>query len=53
MARELRALCCALSSRQVPLFLQGLETEVGWITAFGVHPQYRRQGIGRRFSMRR
>jgi len=32
--------------RQVPLFLQGLEPEVGWITAFGVHPQHRRQGIG-------
>jgi len=34
--------------RQVPLFLQGLEPEIGWITAFGVHPQHRRQGIGRR-----
>ena len=34
-------------ARQVPLFLQGLEPEVGWITAFGVHPQHRRQGIGR------
>lgn len=33
--------------RQVPLFLQGLEPERGWITAFGVHPQRRRQGIGR------
>ncbi len=32
--------------RQVPLFLQGLEPERGWITAFGVHPQRRRQGIG-------
>lgn len=34
-------------ARQVPLFLQGLEPEVGWITAFGVHPAHRRVGIGR------
>ncbi len=34
-------------TRQVPLFLQGLEPEKGWITAFGVHPDYRRRGIGR------
>ncbi len=34
-------------ARQVPLFLQGLEPEVGWITAFGVHPDFRRRGIGR------
>jgi mycothiol synthase len=34
--------------RQVPLFLQGLEPERGWITAFGVHPAYRRQGIATR-----
>lgn len=33
--------------RKVPLFLQGLEPERGWITAFGVHPQRRREGIGR------
>jgi len=33
--------------RQVPLFSQGLEPDLGWITAFGVHPRYRRQGIGR------
>lgn len=33
--------------RQVPLFLQGLEPERGWITAFGVHPDRQRQGIGR------
>lgn len=33
-------------TRQVPLFLQGLEPERAWITAFGVHPAYRRQGIG-------
>lgn len=34
-------------TRQTPLFLQGLEPDVGWITAFGVHPERRRQGIGR------
>jgi ribosomal protein S18 acetylase RimI-like enzyme len=33
--------------RHVPLFLQGLETDRGWITAFGVHPAYRRQGVGK------
>ena len=33
--------------RQVPLFLQGLEPELGWVTAFGVHPAYRRQGLAR------
>jgi mycothiol synthase len=43
---ELRGFVLSLT-RQVPLFLQGLEPEVGWITAFGVHPQHRRQGIGR------
>lgn len=35
-------------ARQVPLFLQGLEPELGWITAFGVHPAQRRRGVGRR-----
>jgi len=34
-------------TRQVPLFLQGLEPEKAWITAFGVHPAYQRRGIGR------
>jgi len=34
-------------ARAVPLFLQGLEPENAWITAFGVDPQFRRQGIGR------
>ncbi len=34
-------------ARQVPQFLDGLEPERGWITAFGVHPERRRQGIGR------
>ena len=33
-------------TRQVPLFLQGLEPDNAWITAFGVHPDYRQQGIG-------
>jgi ribosomal protein S18 acetylase RimI-like enzyme len=34
-------------TRQVPLFLQGLEPDQAWITAFGVLPDYRRRGIGR------
>lgn len=38
------ALCLA---RQVPYFLQGLDPAEAWITAFGVHPDYRRRGIGR------
>ena len=33
--------------RQVPLFLQGLEPELAWITAFGVRPAWQRQGVGR------
>ncbi len=33
-------------TRQVPLFLQGLEPDNAWITAFGVHPDYQRRGIG-------
>ncbi len=33
-------------TRQVPYFLQGLDEAEAWITAFGVHPAYRRQGIG-------
>ncbi len=32
-------------TRQVPLFLQGLEADQAWITAFGVLPAYRRRGI--------
>jgi len=43
---ELRGFVLSIA-RQVPLFLQGLESEASWITAFGVHPQHRRQGIGR------
>ncbi|MBN2470236.1 MAG: GNAT family N-acetyltransferase [Anaerolineae bacterium] len=34
-------------TRQVPLFLQGLEPGSAWITAFGVHPDYQRRGIAR------
>ncbi len=33
-------------TRRVPLYGQGLEPELGWITAFGVAPGRRRQGIG-------
>lgn len=33
-------------TRQVPLYLHGLEPEHAWITAFGVKPEYRRQQIG-------
>lgn len=33
-------------SRQVPQFLDGLEPANAWITAFGVHPEFRHQGIG-------
>lgn len=32
--------------RRIPLFGSDLETERGWITAFGVAPQWRRRGIG-------
>lgn len=34
-------------ARQVPLFLQGLEPGLAWITAFGVRPAWQRQGVGR------
>ncbi len=34
-------------ARQVPQFLDGLQPETGWITAFGVAPDLRRRGIGR------
>ena len=33
-------------TRQVPLFLQGLEPDEAWITAFGILPEYQRRGIG-------
>ena len=32
--------------RQVPLYLHGLDPDNAWITAFGVHPEFRHQGIG-------
>lgn len=35
-------------TRQTPLFLEGLEPERAWITAFGVHPDFLRQGIATR-----
>lgn len=34
-------------TRQVPQFLDGLEPERAWITAFGVDAEHRRQGVGR------
>jgi mycothiol synthase len=34
-------------TRQTPLFLQGLEPDKAWITAFGVDPAYQRRRIGR------
>ena len=37
---------CLAIRRRVPHFLDGLQTERGWITAFGVVPEVRRQGIG-------
>lgn len=39
-------------TRQVPLYLQGMEPEHAWITAFGVHPDYRRQKIGTQLFQR-
>jgi mycothiol synthase len=47
---ELRGFVLSLV-RQVPLFLQGLEPEQGWITAFGVSPEHRRRDIGRRLFL--
>ena len=34
-------------TRQVPLSSQGLEPEKAWITAFGVHPEHQKRGIGK------
>lgn len=36
-------LCLA---RQVPYFLQGMDSDEAWITAFGVLPEYQGRGIG-------
>lgn len=33
-------------TRQVPFFEDGLQPEEAWITAFGVHPEWRRRGFG-------
>lgn len=33
-------------TRQVPQFLDGLQPDQSWITAFGVHPDFRCQGVG-------
>jgi ribosomal protein S18 acetylase RimI-like enzyme len=35
-------------ARQVPLFLQGLEPDLAWITAFGVQPAWQRRGVGQK-----
>jgi len=45
-ASEAVGFCLSLA-RRVPLYGQGLEPELGWITAFGVHPAHRRHGVGR------
>lgn len=37
---------CLCVTRRVPLEGVGLEPERGWITAFGVAPEFRRQGVG-------
>lgn len=39
-------------ARRVPLFLQGLEPELAWVTAFGVEPGFERRGIGTRLFER-
>jgi ribosomal protein S18 acetylase RimI-like enzyme len=33
-------------TRQVPFFEDGLQPNDAWITAFGVHPEWRRRGFG-------
>lgn len=37
---------CLCLIRRVPMDKGGLDPEYGWITAMGVHPDQRRQGIG-------
>jgi len=37
---------CLCLIRKVPMEKVGLEPERGWITAFAVHPKWRRKGVG-------
>jgi len=37
---------CLCLIRRVPMEKVGMEVNKGWITAFGVHPEWRRKGIG-------
>jgi ribosomal protein S18 acetylase RimI-like enzyme len=37
---------CLCLIRRVPMEKVGMEPERGWITAFGVHPEWRRKGVG-------
>ncbi|MFA6108253.1 MAG: GNAT family N-acetyltransferase [Candidatus Latescibacterota bacterium] len=37
---------CLCLIRRVPLEKTGMQPEAGWISAFGVHPEARRQGAG-------
>jgi mycothiol synthase len=44
---ELIGFCYAVA-RRVPMMGADLEPDTGWITAFFVHPGWRRRGVGRR-----
>jgi len=37
---------CLCLIRRVPMEKVGMEPERGWITAFAVHPEWRRKGVG-------
>lgn len=37
---------CLAIHRRVPHFLDGVQAELGWLTAFGVRPSAQRRGIG-------
>lgn len=37
---------CLCLIRRVPMDKVGMEPERGWITAFGVHPKWRKSGVG-------
>ncbi|MFA0749833.1 MAG: hypothetical protein SLRJCFUN_000236 [Candidatus Fervidibacter sp.] len=37
---------CLCLIRRMPMEKVGMEPERGWITAFGVHPKWRRKGVG-------